>query len=52
MRPRAASQRLNRKTVPCIDGATPEETALNFANLMISPEMASFRSSPIASAVS
>lgn len=37
------SQRLNRKTVPCIDGATPEETALNFANLMISPEMASFR---------
>ena len=37
------SQRLNRKSVPCIDGATPEETALNFANLMISPEMASFR---------
>ena len=37
------SQRLNRKAVPCIDGATPEETALNFANLMISPEMASFR---------
>ena len=37
------SQRLNRKAVPCIDGATPEETALNFANLMISPELASFR---------
>ena len=31
------------KAVPCIDGVTPEETALNFANLMISPEMASFR---------
>jgi len=27
------SQRLNRKAVPCIDGVTPEETALNFANL-------------------
>lgn len=37
------SQRLNRKAVPCIAGVTPEETALNFANLMISPEMASFR---------
>ncbi|KRD23846.1 hypothetical protein ASE39_24160 [Acidovorax sp. Root267] len=37
------SQRLNRKAVPSINGATPEESALNFANLMISPEMASFR---------
>ena len=37
------TQRLNRKTVPCINGATSEETALNFANLMISPELASFR---------
>ncbi|GAA4417819.1 hypothetical protein [Acidovorax lacteus] len=37
------SQRLNRKARLCIDGATPEDTALNFANLMISPEMASFR---------
>jgi len=37
------SQRLNRKAVPCTDGSTPEESALNFANLMISPEMASFR---------
>ncbi|MBN9625687.1 MAG: hypothetical protein ABS39_04725 [Acidovorax sp. SCN 65-28] len=36
-------QRLNRKTVPCINGGTSEETALNFANLMISPEMGSFR---------
>lgn len=35
--------RLNRKTVPCVNGATSEETALNFANLMISPEMGSFR---------
>ena len=37
------AQRLNRKEVPCINGATSEETALNFANLMISPELASFR---------
>lgn len=37
------SQRLIRKVVPCINGVTPEETALSFANLMISPEMASFR---------
>ena len=37
------SQRLARKGVHCVDGATPEESALNFANLMISPEMASFR---------
>ena len=39
----ASSQRLARKGVHCVDGATPEESALNFANLMISPEMASFR---------
>lgn len=39
----APTQRLNRKTVPCINGATSEETALNFANLIISPEMGSFR---------
>ncbi|MCM2346109.1 MAG: hypothetical protein NDI95_05610 [Acidovorax soli] len=37
------SQRLARKVVPCVNGVTPEENALNFANLMISPEMASFR---------
>ena len=37
------AQRLTRKEVPCINGATSEETALNFANLMISPELASFR---------
>lgn len=37
------SQRLARKVVPCVNGVTPEESALNFANLMISPEMASFR---------
>ena len=39
----ASAQRLARKSVHCVDGATPEKTALNFANLMISPEMASFR---------
>ena len=39
----ASAQRLARKGVHCVDGATPEESALNFANLMISPEMASFR---------
>lgn len=38
-----SAQRLARKSVHCVDGATPEESALNFANLMISPEMASFR---------
>lgn len=37
------SQRLNRKTALSIAGATSDETELNFANLMISPEMASFR---------
>lgn len=37
------SQRLARKVVPCAEGVTREESALNFANLMISPEMASFR---------
>ena len=36
-------QRLARKEVLSFDGNTPEESALNFANLMISPEMASFR---------
>jgi len=39
----APTQRLNRKTVPCINCATSEETALNLANLIISPEMGSFR---------
>lgn len=39
----ASSQRLARKGMHCVNGATPEESALNFANLMISPEMASFR---------
>ncbi len=34
---------LARKEVHCIDGASPEESALNFAKLVISPEMASFR---------
>lgn len=29
----ASSQRLARKGVHCVDGATPEESALNFANL-------------------
>ena len=38
-----SSQRLARKNVPLEDGSTIEESALNFANLMISPEMASFR---------
>lgn len=38
-----SAQRLTRKGVHCVDGVTPEESALNFANLMISPEMASFR---------
>lgn len=38
-----SAQRLTRKGVHCIDGTTPEESALDFANLMISPEMASFR---------
>ena len=36
-------QRLARKVVPSVNGATPEESAMNFANLVISPEMASFR---------
>ena len=40
---RTPALRLNRKAVECVGGATPEESALNFANLMISPEMASFR---------
>lgn len=39
----APSQRLTRKGVHCVDGSNPEESALNFAKLMISPEMASFR---------
>ncbi len=36
-------QRLARKNLPCPEKATAEESALNFANLMISPELASFR---------
>lgn len=36
-------QRLARKEVLSFNGDTPEESALNFANLMISPELASYR---------
>ena len=36
-------EHLARESVHCVRGATPEESALNFANLMISPELASFR---------
>lgn len=39
----APAQRLTSKSAPSINGVTPEETALDYANLMISPEMASFR---------
>lgn len=34
---------LTRKQVPCFIGETDEATALNYAKLIISPEMASFR---------
>lgn len=34
---------LTRKQVPCFIGDTDEATALNYAKLIISPEMASFR---------
>ena len=34
---------LSRKQVPCSIGETDEATALNYAKLIISPEMASFR---------
>lgn len=36
-------QPVSQKAVPCADGTTSDETALSFAKLMISPEMASFR---------
>lgn len=36
-------QRLARKEVPCANSQTKEESAQNFAELMISPELASFR---------
>ena len=39
--PKAAP--LSRKQVPCSIGETDEATALNYAKLIISPEMASFR---------
>ena len=34
---------LTRKQVPCVTGETAEATALNYAKLILSPEMASFR---------
>ena len=34
---------LSRKQVPCFIGETAEATAINYAKLIISPEMASFR---------
>ena len=40
---KSEDKHLTRKQIECVEGETKEATALNFAKLVISPEMASFR---------